>query len=105
MRHFNSQEQENKFYTVFLELKAADDNVGVREHGNKQQIPEYLLQIIMAMYQGGLCILADGDNTSGKVAPNKGVMLRDARTFLLMVSASARPAPPPQKPPASKEHV
>jgi len=78
LRHALSAAKANKkkLYTVFLDLQAAYDNVQrdkLWEHLNRLKTPEYLLRAIMAMYQGGVYILVDGDKISDEVAPNKGL--------------------------------
>ena len=78
LRHALSaaKRSKKKLYTVFLDLQAAYDNVQrntLWEHLEKLKTPGYLLRAIMAMYQGGVYVLVDGDKMSGKVAPNKGL--------------------------------
>ena len=71
-----AKSKNQKLYTVFLDLKAAYDSVRrtrMWDHLENIKAPLYLRQAIIAMYEGGVYVLVDGDKVSDEVAPNKGL--------------------------------
>jgi len=78
IRHVLTTAKKNKkkVFAAFLDLLSAYDSVSRERlwtHLQKLGTPQYILNTIRAMYQGGIYILIDGDKCSEEVSPDRGL--------------------------------
>ncbi len=65
-----------KLFTAFLDLTAAYDSVQREKlwaHLRNIHVPKYLLSAMMAMYEGSVYILVDGDKVSDEIMATQGL--------------------------------
>ena len=71
-----AKHNQKRVFAAFLDLLAAYDSVlrhKLWTHLQNLSIPQYLLETITSMYQGGIYILIDGDKSSEEVLPERGL--------------------------------